>query len=87
MSVDTKSSFAESVETNMPVAFQLSMPIFNGEENVTFTVEVSFEVSGQQVLCSLDSIELTELERRYAHQLLNQQAEQFIASGIPVLYR
>lgn len=84
---NTKNVFVQSVETNMPVAFQLSMPIFNGEENVTFTVEVSFEVSGQQVLCSLDSIELTELERRYAHQLLNQQAEQFIASGIPVLYR
>jgi hypothetical protein len=65
----------------------LSMPIFNGDSDVSFAVEVSFEVSGQQVLCSLDSIELTEYERRRAHELLQEQAEQFITSGIPVLYK
>mgnify|MGYP001279811117 CR=1 FL=1 len=84
---NTKNVFVQSVETNMPVAFQLSMPIFNGDSSVSFSVEVSFDVSGQQVLCSLDSIELTEYERRRAHELLQEQAEQFITSGIPVLYK
>ena len=84
---NTKNVFVQSVETNMPVSFQLAMPIFNGDSDVSFAVEVSFEVSGQQVLCSLDSIELTEYERRRAHELLTEQAEQFVTSGIPVLYK
>lgn len=56
-----KKSADMKVETNVPLDFTLSVPIFKGAENVKFKVEICLEVRDAEISLWLESPELQEL--------------------------
>lgn len=79
--------FEQSVKSNIPVSFTVSMPIFNGCPSIAFRVDILFDVNNGVASCYLDSEDLYSIENDQAIFEMKQQIERFAESGIPILYK
>ena len=70
------SAFDKKVDTgNLPLEFDLNIPIFKGSEKSIFTVLVYVESKERIVSFSLESIDLIEMIESKKEELFNQQIE------------
>lgn len=54
-------NFKQTVESNMPDAIKLKLPLLEGEEPIEIEVNVILEAHGSEIKCSLESIDASEL--------------------------
>jgi len=54
-------NFKQTVESNMPDAIKLKLPLLEGEEPIEIEVNVILEAHGSDIKCSLESIDAAEL--------------------------
>lgn len=80
-----KSLFEQSVQSNIPVSFDVDLPIIAGQKPSRVKVEVFIEVTGSTVSLMLDSIDVAELIVSERDRLLNQQIEKFAMTNIPMV--
>ena len=57
--------------------FTLYIPIFKGENPVSFKVEIGFDITDGSTTLFLESVELKELEQSIAKQLIEDQIKRF----------
>ncbi|MGL6008510.1 MAG: hypothetical protein ACRC1D_03560 [Culicoidibacterales bacterium] len=77
--------FAQSAQSNIPVDFEISIPIIEGQPPLKVKVEIFIDISGQSVSLVLDSTDVTELMISEKERLINGQIEKFASTGIPIL--
>lgn len=80
-----KSLFEQSVQSNIPVSFDVDLPIIAGQKPTRVKVEVFIEVTGQSVSLMLDSIDVAELIVTERDRLLNEQITKFKPTNIPIV--
>jgi len=51
----------QAVDSNIPEAFKMEMPLIEGEEEVNFTVNTVVEAHGTEIKCFLESVDAAEL--------------------------
>ena len=57
--------FEQELKKQFDLSFTLSVPLFSGYENVTFSVDVNYEVTDGDVRFWLESVELEELKETF----------------------
>lgn len=80
-----KSLFEQSVQSNIPVSFDVDLPIIAGQKPSRVKVEIFIEVTGQSVSLMLDSIDIADLLVTERDRLLNEQIEKFKPTNIPIV--
>ena len=68
-------NFKQSVESNMPDAIKLKLPLLEGEEPIEIEVNVILEAHGSDIKCSLESVEAAELIETQFAERVNQEIE------------
>lgn len=66
--------FRQTVESNMPDGFNISLPLIEGEEPVSINVAVILEARGGDIICYLESLE--------AEDIINEQREKIITEEV-----
>lgn len=66
--------FRQTVESNMPDSFTISLPLIEGEEPIGIEVAVILEARDGSVICYLESLE--------AEDLINEQREKIIEEEV-----
>ena len=64
-------NYAQNLETDISLDFQLTIPIFKGLEPSTFKVEVNFDTREKTLELWLESVELKELQDSMVDNILN----------------
>lgn len=77
--------FEQSVKSNIPVLFEVALPIIAGQKPTRVKVEIFIEVTGQSVSLILDSIDVADLLISERDRLLNEQIEKFKPTNIPIV--
>lgn len=77
--------FEQSVKSNIPVSFDVDLPIIAGQKPTRVKVEIFIEVTGQSVSLMLDSIDVADLLVTERDKLLNEQIEKFKPTNIPIV--
>lgn len=80
-----KSLFEQSVQSNIPVSFDVDLPIIAGQKPSRVKVEIFIEVTGQSVSLILDSIDVADLLVTERDRLLNEQIDKFKPTNIPIV--
>ncbi len=73
---NTKRNFEQTVESNMPKAFTLKMPLFEGEKAVEFQVSVTLEADGGDIVCFLESVEASEIMDAIVDERFDEQVKE-----------
>lgn len=68
-------NFKQTVESNMPDAIKLKLPLLEGEDPIEIEVNVILEAHGSDIKCSLESIDAAELIESQFEQRVNQEVE------------
>lgn len=68
-------NFKQSVESNMPDAIKLKLPLLEGEEPIEIEVNVILEAHGSDIKCSLESVDAAELIETQFAERVNQEIE------------
>jgi hypothetical protein len=69
-------NFKQTVESNMPDAITLKLPLLEGEDPVEVEVNVVLETNGAtDILCYLESIDAAEIIEKLFEQRVNQEVE------------
>lgn len=68
-------SYAKKVETNLPTAFVMNIPIFKGQDKKRFHVDICFEVTDGGCNFWFESVELKELMDIESEAILNEELE------------
>jgi len=79
-----KHLFEQTVKAELKLNFQLTMPIFKGESNRTFDVEINFDISDGSVVYWLESADLRELELKDLETIMNTEVKRF--KGITLIH-
>jgi len=66
-------NFKQTVESNMPDAIKLKLPLLEGEEPIEIEVNVILEAHGSDIKCSLESIDAAELIETQFKQRVDQE--------------
>lgn len=77
--------FAQSAQSNVPVDFEIEIPIIEGYRPIKVKVEIFIDISGQSVSLIIDSTDVTELIITEKERLIKEQIQNFAATGIPIL--
>lgn len=73
---NVSSLFKQTVESNMPDAIVLKLPLLEGEEPVSFEVNVVLESDGaSQIRCYLESVDAAELIETLFEKRVNEEVE------------
>lgn len=59
------------IKTDLDLKFILSIPIFKGETESTFEVEICLDAKDGGVICWLESVELHELKTKEANEIMD----------------
>ncbi|MDV7394403.1 hypothetical protein RZS08_23675, partial [Arthrospira platensis SPKY1] len=78
-----KNSVTVSVESNIPIQFNMTLPIFEGIEKGRLRIEILLEAQGQSVDCFLQSLEAFELIEAGTNHIIDEEVEPFNEAGIP----
>jgi len=68
-------NFKQTVESNMPDAIKLKLPLLEGEEPIEIEVNVILEAHGSDIKCSLESVDASELIETQFSERVNQEIE------------
>lgn len=69
-------NFQQTVESNMPDAIKIKIPLLEGEEPLEIEVNVILETNGNsEIKCYLESIDAAELIEQQFEQRINQEIE------------
>ncbi|MGH7240504.1 MAG: hypothetical protein ACREHG_10650 [Candidatus Saccharimonadales bacterium] len=68
-----KFGFQKDVTTNLPEDFILKVPIFKGESEVVFRVEVCLDITDGGAMFWFESVELKELQDKLRDKLIDAQ--------------
>lgn len=68
-------NFKQTVESNMPDAIKLKLPLLEGEEPIAIEVNVVLEANGSDIRCSLESVDAAELIEKQFAERVNQEIE------------
>lgn len=80
------SLYKSVVETNAPKSFVLCLPIFKGEDPVSFTVEIDVHViERNNILLELVSIDLNEMLDTHLEYIFNREKARFQEDGKNVM--
>ncbi len=82
---NVRNRFEVSVKSNVPVSVKMRMPLFAGQADVTFDVDINLEVRGNSVLCYLDSAWALQQMESTAIGLIREQGKVFEEAGITVI--
>ena len=67
------------VDSNIPLNFVLSMPIFKGFDNYKFAVEICYDVRDNSAILWLESVELAELMASETARIITEELKSFEA--------
>ena len=82
---DVRFLFQQEVQSNMPKAFNLNLPLIKGGEKETISVEVILEADGMNIQCFLVSVDGQESIDSQFESLVKEQIE-FIKDDVLVIY-
>ena len=68
-------NFKQTVESNMPDAIKLKLPLLEGEEPIEIEVNVILEANGSDIKCYLESIDAAELIETQFAKRVEQEVE------------
>ena len=68
-------NFKQTVESNMPDAIKLKLPLLEGEDAIEIEVNVILEAHGSDIKCSLESVDAAELIESQFEQRVTQEVE------------
>lgn len=68
-------NFKQTVDSNMPDAIKLNLPLLEGEDPIEIEVNVILEAHGSDIKCSLESIDAAELIETQFAERVNQEIE------------
>jgi hypothetical protein len=77
-------NFKQTVESNMPDAIKLKLPLLEGEEPIEIEVNVILEAHGSDIKCSLESIDAAELIEKQFQERVEQEVKK-IKSWVTVI--
>lgn len=80
-----KNSVTVSVESNIPIQFDMTLPIFEGMGKARLRIEILLEAQGQSVDCFLQSLEAFELVESETDRIIDEEVKPFNEAGIPVI--
>lgn len=72
---NVENNFRQTVESNMPDAIKLQIPLLEGEVPTQIEVNVILEADGGQIKCSLESVEAAELIEQQFEERVNEEIE------------
>ena len=72
---NVQKNFKQSVESNMPDAIKLKLPLLEGEDPIEIEVNVILEAHGSDIKCSLESVDAAELIETQFAERVNQEIE------------
>jgi len=79
-------NFKQTVESNMPDAITLKLPLLEGEDPVEFEVNVILEANGSnQIVCYLESIDASEMIEELFAQRVEEEVDK-IKEFVTVIY-
>ena len=80
-------SFSQIVESNLPEAFKISIPLFSGHQPEEIEVEIYADIDGRDVSLSLISAGAAELLEEYRNKVIDDQLSiiQSIAPDIVII--
>lgn len=70
---------------NHDLEYTLEMPLFIGQPNVRFRVDVCVDVTDGDILFYLESTELSELNKGEAEKIINAELKNFEGTGIAII--
>lgn len=73
----------QTTKTDLPNEFALSMPLFEGDENMKFKVEICYDIRAMEVEFTFESTELQELLEKRRDEILDAEIKRFV--GLCVL--
>lgn len=68
-------NFKQTVESNMPDAIKLKLPLLEGEEPIEIEVSILLEANGSDIKCYLESIDAAELIEEQFEKRVNEEVE------------
>lgn len=68
----------QTVDSNIPAAFTLSMPIFKGMPKSTFNCEISIIVRDAEMECTLESVEANDIIKTTSKQLIDDELKKIV---------
>ena len=80
-----KNALAVAVDTNVPLEFQLRIPIFKGFSPVDLKIEIVLDSRGHVVDCFLESPEALQTINDTRDLIFNEQLAAFMEDGITVI--
>lgn len=72
---NVQANFKQTVESNMPDAIVLKLPLLEGEEAIEVEVNVILEAHGSDIKCSLESVDAAELIEKQFEERVNQEID------------
>lgn len=82
---NVKKHFSQAVDTDVPFEFKLKMPIYRGESERTFNVEILMDVRDGGVTCFLESAELRMLLERNCETAFQVLRNYFKEAKCPII--
>lgn len=82
---NSKSMLERKIESNTPVEFKLSMPLFVGYKAKEFRIEICFDGSDAGMVCWLESPELQELILKERDRIIDEEIKKFTTDGLIVI--
>ena len=70
---NTRALLEQTVQSNIPKSFTLSMPVFKNEKPRKFQVEINIIVRDSEMECMLESLEANDLIKTLSGQLIDGQ--------------
>lgn len=67
--------FEQTVESNMPEAFTITLPLIKGEPKVTFQVNVLLHANGGDIVCTLESLDAAEFIDDICERRIDEEIE------------
>lgn len=80
-----KNMIATSVDTNIPVEFEISIPMFKGFPPEKIMVSIGLETQGQQIVCYLESLQAKEYFESRRDAIFDEQLQVFKQDGIAII--
>lgn len=80
-----KNMIATSVESNIPVQFEISIPMFKGLPPEKIMVSIGIEMQGQQAVCYLESLQAKEYFESRRDAIFDEQLQVFKEDGIAII--
>lgn len=80
-----KNALAVAVESNVPLEFNLKIPIFKGFDPVNLRIEIALDSRGHAVDCFLESPEAMETIQDTRNIIFDEQLSDFEKDGITII--